>query len=347
MSISDENETLTNKTEPCIPSGLIDIQALLSFVHFADSTVVILSILSSFLQFYVIRQAFSHIRRGNGDQCLHVFLLSMTIGDLLLTSVCYPLEYIPALWDFHLPRQINVTMHFLAWVALSGSSISLILLNLEKLLYFKYPLSYSSYVTRKRGVRITIGVWVACFVFVSGCWFFDCFNCVEDHCGTLALLPQRTMMYIMFSISVCITPTLTSLMVALYILKIVSSHRKKLAEEQALYSMNTTSVSHAIASRLRTFYFIFMTTVFTAATLLPYRLYQIKLISMKDSANTNEVKHCTTLLEMWTMSYLIAVNAILNPLLTVTVLPQYRCRAVSRLFGTGTNSEHKPIATEM
>ena len=37
-------------------------------------------------QVYVIRKAIKYIQRGAFDQCLHIFLLSMTMGDLLLTS---------------------------------------------------------------------------------------------------------------------------------------------------------------------------------------------------------------------------------------------------------------------
>uniref|UniRef100_A0A1I7XEY3 G_PROTEIN_RECEP_F1_2 domain-containing protein n=1 Tax=Heterorhabditis bacteriophora TaxID=37862 RepID=A0A1I7XEY3_HETBA len=136
-------------------------------------------------------------------------------------------------------------------------------------------------------------------------------------------------MYLLFSLTVCVIPTVTSLAVALYILKVVSSHQKKLAEEQALYNNSSTTHSHAIASRLRTFYFIFMTTVFTAATLLPYRISAIVL-----SFGEQKLSTCSGTLSRWLMSYLISLNAILNPLITVTVLPQYRCKLVSKFLGT-------------
>ncbi|VDM64199.1 unnamed protein product [Angiostrongylus costaricensis] len=73
----------------------------------------------------------------------------MTMGDFILTAVCYPIEAISRILDIRnkMPIIINITVHFLTWVALSGSSLSLILLNVDKLLYFKYPLS-SAFVKR-------------------------------------------------------------------------------------------------------------------------------------------------------------------------------------------------------
>ncbi|ETN85013.1 hypothetical protein NECAME_01575 [Necator americanus] len=125
---------------------------------------------------------------------------------------------------------LNVTVHFLTWVTLSGSSLSLILLNLDKLLYFKYPLRYSAYVTKRCGIILALTVWACCLIFVAGAWYFECFKCGEN-CSSIHLLHDRWGMYLLFSISVCVMPTLTSLAVALYIVKVVSTHRKKLAED--------------------------------------------------------------------------------------------------------------------
>ncbi|KAK6047214.1 hypothetical protein COOONC_15281 [Cooperia oncophora] len=98
-------------------------------------------------------------------------------------------------------------------------------------------------------------------------------------------------------------------------MKVVTSHRKKLAEEQTLYQAGPSR--QVVASRLRTFYFVFMTTVFTAATLLPFRISSI-IMSFSDH------------------------HEIFNPLITVTVLPQYRCRPIRQLLSNTTRSETKP-----
>ncbi|KAL6724480.1 hypothetical protein Aduo_019367 [Ancylostoma duodenale] len=323
-----------NSTEPllCIPTALVDQHVVERLLLWMDYFIFFSSILSSFLQLYVLKQANRHIRRSVSDQCLHVFLFSMTMGDFIQTAFCYPIESISQILDNRreLPMVLNVTVHFLTWVTLSGSSLSLILLNLDKLLYFKYPLRYSAYVTKKRGITLALVVWTCCVIFVAGAWYFECFKCV-DNCSILHLLHERWGMYLLFSVSVCVMPTLTSLAVALYILKVVSTHRKKLAEEQALYQSGPAR--QALVSRLRTFYFVFMTTVFTAATLLPFRISSI-IMSFSEH---HELATCSGTLSRWIMSYLISLNAIFNPLITVTVLPQYRCRLISRLLGTSGN----------
>ncbi|XGW35425.1 hypothetical protein V3C99_018998 [Haemonchus contortus] len=327
-----------NSTQPllCLPSTLIDQNVLLRFVMWMDYFIFCSTILSTFLQIYVLQQANRHIRRGASDQCLHVFLFSMTMGDFIQTAFCYPIETIARVLDIRdqMPMFLNVTVHFLTWVSLSGSSLSLILLNLDKLLYFKYPLRYSSYVTRRRGISLALLVWACCVIFVSGAWYFECFKC-EDNCSRIYLLRERWGMYLLFSVSVCVMPTLTSLTVALYIVKVVTSHRKKLAEEQAIYQ--TGQSRQVLVSRLRTFYFVFMTTVFTAATLLPFRISSI-IMSFSDH---HELASCTGTLSRWIMAYLISFNAIFNPLITVTVLPQYRCRVVNQLLGSPTRNETK------
>uniref|UniRef100_A0A0K0D246 G_PROTEIN_RECEP_F1_2 domain-containing protein n=1 Tax=Angiostrongylus cantonensis TaxID=6313 RepID=A0A0K0D246_ANGCA len=81
-----------------------------------------------------------HVRRNINDQCLHINVaILFSSFDL---AVCYPIEAISRMLDIRdeMPIIVNVTVHFLTWVALSGSSLSLILLNVDKLLYFKYPL---------------------------------------------------------------------------------------------------------------------------------------------------------------------------------------------------------------
>ncbi|VDM77609.1 unnamed protein product [Strongylus vulgaris] len=278
-----------------------------------------------------------HIRRSASDQCLHVFLFSMTMGDFIQTATnimtvsafCYPIEAMSRILNnrHELPMFLNVTVHFLTWVTLSGSSLSLILLNFDKLLYFKYPLRYSNYVTKKRGIVLALIVWTCCIIFVAGAWYFECFKC-EENCSAIRLLHERWGMYLLFSVSVCVVPTLTSLAVALYIVKVVSTHRKKLAEEQALYQAGPAR--QVLVSRLRTCYFVFMTTVFTAATLLPFRISSI-IMSFSEH---QEMATCSGTLSRWIMAHLISLNAIFNPIITVTVLPQYRCHVISRLLGT-------------
>ncbi|CAJ0557719.1 unnamed protein product, partial [Mesorhabditis spiculigera] len=330
------NNTTSQPGPACIVNGMITDVTVDQFLNAADVIMLLSSIVSSFLQVYVIRSALSHLRRRASDECLHLFLLSMTAGDLILTAFCYPLEIIQHFIGYA-PTWVNMMMHFLTWASLSTSSISLILLNLDKLLYFKYPLSYSAVVSKSKGIGIVVATWVACFSFVLAAWLTGSFNCGPDNCLTLKLFHGNTGMYIGFTIGVCILPTLTSLGVALYILKIVSMHKKQLSEEQTLCGNNNGGphTHQTFASRLRTFYFIFMTTIFTACTLLPYRVINMKRLISPATGQSQ----CVTLLFLWIMWYLVQLNAVVNPVLTVTVLPQYRARICRKLFGLSDGSE--------
>ncbi|CAK5091213.1 unnamed protein product [Meloidogyne enterolobii] len=58
-------------------------------------------------------------------------------------------------------------------------------------------------------------------------------------------------------------------------------------------------------SKMRTFYFIFMTTVFTALTLLPYRF-----AGLQRSLNPQRTNECMTIFLYWLMMYLVYLNSV-------------------------------------
>ncbi|EFO91256.1 hypothetical protein GCK72_025081 [Caenorhabditis remanei] len=310
----------------CAESAFLTMRVMENYLKSFEYFLLVSCFLSTFLQIYVLVKAVKYIRRATGDECLHVFLLSMTLGDLLLTSFCYPIEQLREQEIIKPPQWINVAQHFLTWVGLSASSLSLILLNADKLLYFKFPLRYANMVTSFKGVSLALFVWFGCFVFVFLCWYLECFTC-EDDCRQLMILPNKVVMYIVFTVSACIAPSLTSLGVAIYILNVVTSHRSKLSDENG-------NSSHALATRLRTFYFIFMTTIFTVGTLLPYRIYNIqRQLSPRESGEIS----CGSIIFSWTCLYFVSLNAILNPIITVTVLPQYRFRWLCKKLGSNSS----------
>ncbi|CAI5455100.1 unnamed protein product [Caenorhabditis angaria] len=320
------NETVANGTEANCTETFVSSASMENCLKLFERCMTIACFFSTFLQVYVIRKAIKYIKRGSGDECLHVFLLSMTLGDILLTSFCYPIEQMREQQLINPPTWVNICQHFLTWLGLLVSSASLILLNADKLLFFKFPLRYTNIVTSTKAMMIVVFVWVGCFLFVCLCWWLECFECNQS-CRTLLIFKDKVSMYIVFTTSACILPSLTSLFVAIYIMNVVTSHRTKLSDE------NSNS-SHALASRLRTFYFIFMATIFTAVTLLPYRLYNIKRQLFTDEDDSYS---CLDLYYPWILLYLVSLNAILNPLITVTVLPQYRFRWLCKVMGCATN----------
>uniref|UniRef100_A0A914ZAN0 G-protein coupled receptors family 1 profile domain-containing protein n=1 Tax=Panagrolaimus superbus TaxID=310955 RepID=A0A914ZAN0_9BILA len=264
----------------------------------------------------------------------------MTFADFLLTALCYPVELAPRAGLIpRVPRFLNQTMHISCWVALIVSSVSLVFLNVDKLFYFRFPLRYNTMFTQSRAISLITGSWIFSILFVFGAWFTESFDCVDEDCITLAIFPNKLFIYVPFMIFVGVIPTVTSLIVAIYIMKVVSQHRKQLAEERALCQSLSPGRSNSVfTTRMRTFYYIFMTTVFTAITLLPYRL-----AGLQRSLNPARMHDCFTILSFWIMMYMIYLNSIISPLLTVTVLPQYRINFLE-IFRCGNSPQKRDSA---
>lgn len=87
---------------------------------------------------------------------------------------------------------------------------------------------YINFCTRSRAIGLVGGCWFLSILFVVFAWFSNSFRCVDEDCVTLAIFPNRLHIYLPFVIFVGIIPTLTSLIVALYILRIVGKHRKQI-----------------------------------------------------------------------------------------------------------------------
>ncbi|KAF8386390.1 aexr-3, partial [Pristionchus pacificus] len=351
------NGSISNDSSLCVSAWGLDPFRLDGYLRVCEFILTVACWCSAPLQLYVMRKAVSHIERRTGDQCLHIFLLSMTLGDFFLTAFCYPIELLPSLIEQGFPLFINSLMHIMTWIGLMVSSLSLVLLNVDKLLYFKYPLRYAVYINRSRALSIIGVLWMGCGTFVITIWLAGCFECFGENCQGIKLFNSTKGLYLGFMLFVCILPIVSSLLVACYVLSVVTKHKRALAEEQALCrSSQGSTASHMVKSRLKTFYFIFMSSVVTAATLLPYRITNAQGIfhemmddwKLADGAVKPIIIHtlspCPLTLLRFAMSYLLQVNAILNPIMTVTILPQYRLNC-SRLFWWNAKKRSEAVET--
>uniref|UniRef100_A0A915D2S0 Uncharacterized protein n=1 Tax=Ditylenchus dipsaci TaxID=166011 RepID=A0A915D2S0_9BILA len=80
-------------------------------------------------------------------------------------------------------------------------------------------------------------------------------------------------------------------------MRIVAAHRRQMTQDRLLCPPTAAGRSNSVfVSRMRTFYFIFMTTVFTAITLLPYRL-----AGLQRSLNPGGKHDCLTIMSFWIM----------------------------------------------
>ncbi|KAI6190738.1 7TM GPCR domain containing protein [Aphelenchoides bicaudatus] len=307
MNSSNEEPAPSNGTGGhCTESGPFTVPFLYSFTELSHLILLVLSLCSAVLQIHILFRAYIHIKGKSSDKCLHIFLFSATGSDLILTAICYPLELaqkaglIPPL-----PYSLNLTNQLLCWISLIASSFSLVCLNFDKLAYFQFPLRYSQYFTRRRALWISAAFWFFSVAYTMISFLKGVFICSKDYCLTVGMDTKDAYIYIVSVMFTCVLPTITSLVVAVYILKIMTAHQKQ--------------IKQVFLARMRTFYFVFMTTVFTALTLLPFRfvsIYRILLGAQNMSCSFSTL--------LFAFSYLVMLNSIVNPLLTCTILPHYR-----------------------
>uniref|UniRef100_A0A915PZ02 G-protein coupled receptors family 1 profile domain-containing protein n=1 Tax=Setaria digitata TaxID=48799 RepID=A0A915PZ02_9BILA len=331
----DNNNNNINNTpiKQCIESRAVDETTITNANAIIMHMLLIMCFLSICLQIIVIINALRYIRRHASECYMHIFLLNMTLADLMLTGIALPMEFLIEIDTIrlHFSYHTNLMMHFLLWLGTSVSGLNLVLLNVEKLIFFKFPLRYSELVTRNRAYLAAFSTWFLSVIFIWLAFHTRALIC-RYNCERLTTDNTRygPLMYLFFTFFVSAFPALSSLMVALYLLRIVSNHRKQIAEEQKLCTVNGICKKNtAMKSGMRTFYYIFISTIFTVLTLTPYRLVTLyRTIIDKDTV----IRTCSSVFISVLTYYAMDLNPILNPLLTVTVLPQYRLRCLNFLI---------------
>uniref|UniRef100_A0A0M3HZ31 G_PROTEIN_RECEP_F1_2 domain-containing protein n=1 Tax=Ascaris lumbricoides TaxID=6252 RepID=A0A0M3HZ31_ASCLU len=217
--------------ENVLQNGLGEVEVM----RFKEGMVISLLAMcccSSILQVYVCTVAISQIRRRASERCMHIFLLNMTAADLLLTGIGYPMEFLQDVYDLGFNYYVNVLMHFLLWLGTAVSGLSLVLLNLDKLVFFKFPLNYSKRITRGKAICLAICTWICSALFIYTAFVTHAFEC-RYNCQTLTTPTGSRygpLIYLLFTCCVSVFPAISSLSVALYLLRVVSTHRKQIAE---------------------------------------------------------------------------------------------------------------------
>ncbi|VDM43912.1 unnamed protein product [Toxocara canis] len=212
-------------------NGLSEIEVM-EFKEGMVITLLAMCCFSTILQLYVCITAFNQIRRHASERCMHIFLLNMTTADLLLTGIGYPMEFLQDMYDLGFNYYVNVMMHFLLWLGTAVSGLSLVLMNLDKLIYFKFPLNYSKHITRGKAVCFATGTWLSSAVFIYTAFVTHAFEC-RYNCQTLTTPTGSRygpLIYLLFTCCVSVFPAVSSLSVAFYLLRIVNAHRKQTAE---------------------------------------------------------------------------------------------------------------------
>ncbi|VDO25669.1 unnamed protein product [Brugia timori] len=168
-----------------------------------DDLLLAASVAATIFNVLVIFCAIKLFRRS-GDT-MHLFIISMSIGDLLLTVFCHPNEFLIRKHEFLRHARLCAITHFCNWLGLAVSGLSLTMLNIDKLIYFQWPLSYD------RAIYVT-WVWVFNVVYIGK-------NC------NLQMTSDQMYFYDMFMVTYCVLPVTSSLIVSGYLYQLTREKR--------------------------------------------------------------------------------------------------------------------------
>uniref|UniRef100_A0A915HJ14 G-protein coupled receptors family 1 profile domain-containing protein n=1 Tax=Romanomermis culicivorax TaxID=13658 RepID=A0A915HJ14_ROMCU len=228
----------------------------------------------------------------------HMLVASLTSADAL-TCAMHQLYVVLSRFVMSQSHVLLSAQMFLTWVSYSASGFSLLLLNVEKFLYFYCPLHYASTVTGRTALTAIAACWTLCTVYAGALLFWAASDCGSDFC----LVPNQTMFYwyvILFSI----LPVLSSAFLSTYLWFVVKAIRRK-----------TQGVTVSTGQQLKTNVFIFTVTAWVVLSWLPARGHYIFLLED------------TSLSSAWfglIANYVLLLSPMVNPILTILVDTNYR-----------------------
>ncbi|KAI6243767.1 Melanopsin [Aphelenchoides fujianensis] len=279
---------------------------------FVDDLLLAASTAATVFNVLVLFCAFKLFKRS-GDR-MHLFIINMTFGDLLLTVFCHPNEVLIRKHEFLRQVHLCAVIQFGNWLGLAVSGLSLTLLNVDKLIYCKWPFHYEHTMTKQRAALLCLLIWSLSFGFVSYVWFMKIVYVTED--CMLHMRDERWFFYEIFMVAFCVLPVTSSLF--------------KRSPPVALADGSQIDPT-AFKDKLKSLVFIFATTAWTSFSLLPYRIFNICRIHLFDwnsiSCEQREIMNWLA----WVLLYLLTVNPIVNPLITAIINPLYR-RTLKRLL---------------
>ncbi|VDN05113.1 unnamed protein product [Thelazia callipaeda] len=232
--------------------------------------------------------------RRSGDT-MHVFIISMTIGDLLLTVFCHPNEFLIRKHEILRQAGLCAITHFCNWLGLAVSGLSLTMLNFDKLIYFQWPLKYDYAMSKKRASILCVFIW------------------------SISMTSGRMYFYDIFMVTYCVLPITSSLIVSAYLYQLTREKRR-------------STIAFGQSHEMKSLVFIFATTAWTSFSLLPYRIFNIcrmhffdwNALDCETQSNMNWLAHV--------LLYLLFMNPIVNPLITALIYAPYRLTLKRLMF---------------
>ncbi|OZC09012.1 7 transmembrane receptor, partial [Onchocerca flexuosa] len=284
-----------------------------------DDLLLAASIAATIFNVLVIFCAIKLFRRS-GDT-MHLFIISMTVGDLLLTVFCHPNEFLIRKHEFLRYVRLCAITHFCNWLGLAVSGLSLTMLNLDKLIYFQWPLSYDRAMSKKRACVLCTFIWSVSVGYVTWVWVFNVVY-IGKNCN-LQMASDHMYFYDIFMVTYCVLPVTSSLIVSGYLYQL--THEKR-------HSPVSIGQSQKFKNKMKSLVFIFATTAWTSFSLLPYRIFNICRMHLFEWNSLD----CDTQSKMnwlaYVLLYLLFLNPIINPLITALIYAPYRITLKRFLF---------------
>ncbi|VDN57529.1 unnamed protein product [Dracunculus medinensis] len=156
--------------------------------------------------------------RKSGDT-MHLFIISMTLGDLLLTVFCHPNEFLTRKHEFLRNDLLCMIIHFCNWLGLAVSGLSLTMLNIDKLIYFQWPLSYDRAMSKNRAI-----------IFCTAIWMTD----------------KKRYFYEFFMVVFCVLPVTSSAIVSGYLYRLTREKRNASVRSLVFIFATTTWTSFSL-----------------------------------------------------------------------------------------------------
>ncbi|KAH7705913.1 Protein AEXR-1 [Aphelenchoides avenae] len=159
--------------------------------------------------------------------------------------------------------------------------------------------------------------WPLVTTFVGYVWAFDVIYIQNDENCVLLMSDGKAHFYQVFTTFFCVLPVVSSLALSVYLFQLTKRRRATLNLARRQTNSSTLKL------KLESLAFIFATTLWTACSLLPYRVFNVCRIYL-----FNVLDDCewTTRFNWlgWSLMYLLQTNAIVNPFITLFVYAPYR-----------------------
>lgn len=255
------------------------------------------SILANFYIMWASRRLFR-----KSAELTHLLVFSMTTADVIICIIhqvrTVLIRLLPDAIAMH-PALYIALMAF-TWISFSASGFSLFLLNVEKIIYFHWPLQYANYLTYRKTLSAVGLCWILCLGYAVLMLASANYSCD----GTICIVPNQTI-YQTYVVLFCIVPVISSGVLSLYLYLTIRTKRRQ----------THTPGNISLRQQLRTMAFIFTATAWVVLSWIPARIHFILFL---EDGNVYALWYGVI------ANFLLMVSPMVHPFITVIVYPCYR-----------------------